>query len=386
MATPYVTKWYRFTALAAVVGVLGVAIYTWQSSRQTLESINAGEGVEEQKAGLTLQNVTLEQPDENGNLLWKVKAKEVTYSPDQQIADIKVVEGEFYQDDKPIYKVKGDRGIIDQEGREFVLEGNVVATGIDSNVTLRGQKLEWQPKQDLLLVENSIEGTHPQLKAKAQIARLYNKAQRLELEGGVVASTLQEPWFGMQATAMTWHIEQERIETQQGLKVEQFRGKDDPTVVDRVTGRRGEVKLDKNTVRLAEAVKLELLEQEPVVATSSVAFWNLEAETIVIDAPVQVQQPEQQVTVTASQARMDLKQQLINFMGDVRAIAAKDSSQLTANRLTWQIESQDVEAIGNVIYRQQNPATVVTGKRANGNLDRQTVVVSGGDVITEITP
>ncbi|MEM8806889.1 MAG: LPS export ABC transporter periplasmic protein LptC [Cyanobacteria bacterium P01_G01_bin.38] len=380
------TKWYKLTVIAAVVGVIGVAIYTWQASRQTLESINTPEEVEAQEPGLTLQNVTLEQPDENGNLLWKVKAKEVTYSPDQQIADIKAVEGEFYQDDRPIYKVKGDRGNIDQAGREFVLEGNVVATGIDSKVTLKGEKLEWRPKEDLLLVEDSINGDHPQLKASAQKARLYNKAQRLELEGGVVGTTTQAPWFGLQATAITWHLEQERIETKQGLKVEQFKSQDDKTVTDRVTGNQGEVKLDQKTVRLQENVKLELLEQEPVVTTSSVALWNLEAETVAINAPVRVQQPKQQLTVTAAQAQMDLKQQLINFMGNVRAIAAKDSSQLTADRLSWQIESQDVAANGNVTYRQQNPATVVTGQRANGNLDRQTVVVSGGDVITEITP
>ncbi|MEO1401921.1 MAG: LPS export ABC transporter periplasmic protein LptC [Cyanobacteria bacterium J06635_1] len=380
------TKWYRLTVIAAVVGVLGVAIYTWRASRQTLESIEPTEDVEVQESGLTLQNVTLEQPDENGNLLWKVKAKEVTYSPDQKIADIQDVEGEFYQNDKPIYKVKGDRGNIDQAGREFFLEGNVVATGIESKITLKGETLEWRPKEDLLLVENSINGTHPQLQATAQKARLYNQAQRLELEEGVIASTTQAPWFGLQATAITWHLEQERIETEQGLKVEQFKDKDDRTVINRVTGKRGEVKLAQKTVRIIENVKLELLEQEPVVTTSSIALWNLEAETVAINAPVRVQQPKQQLTVTATQAQMALKQQLITFIGNVRAIAAKDSSQLTADRLTWQIETQDVAATGNVTYRQQNPATTVTGKRANGNLNRQTVVVSGGDVITEITP
>ncbi|NEP19185.1 MAG: LPS export ABC transporter periplasmic protein LptC [Leptolyngbya sp. SIO4C1] len=378
-------KWYRWTVIAAAVAVLVVGVRTCQASRQTLRTINQAGSEAAPEPGLTLQNVTLEQPDEDGTLLWKVKAKEVVYSANQKIADIKEIEGEFYQDGKAIYKVKGDRGEVAQDAKVMRLEGNVVATGIESQLTLRGEELEWRPEEDLLLVENQISGTHPQLKATAQQARLSNQSQQLDLSGGVTAATTAEPWLGFQSEALTWYIDQARLVTETGLKTEQYRSQTDKTVTARLVGERGNVNLNQKTVLIENAVQLDLPEQ-PVRATSSIALWQIEDQQIVIDAPVQVQQPQQQVTISANQARMNLAAQVINFVENVRAIAAQNSAELLADRLTWQLESQDVTAQGNVSYRQQNPLTVLSGDRAAGNLERQTVVVTGGDVVTEIVP
>lgn len=58
------------------------------------------EAEEAAEPGLTLRNVTLEQPDENGVLLWRVNGEEVTYSSDRQVALITRPDGELFQDGK----------------------------------------------------------------------------------------------------------------------------------------------------------------------------------------------------------------------------------------------------------------------------------------------
>ena len=72
--------------------------------------------------------------------------------------------------------------------------------------------------------------------------------------------------------------------------------------------------------------------------------------------------------------------------GNARAVDQDTQSLLIADRLTWNITTQDVDGRGNVTYRQPDPAATVNGDRAIGNLDQQTVVVTGEDVVTEIVP
>jgi LPS export ABC transporter protein LptC len=378
-------KWYRWTIIAAFLAVLIVAIGTCQASRHALDDLDNLEPENVLEAGLTLKNVTLEQPGDNGQLLWKVKAKEVTYSPDQKFATVKQPDGEFYQNGRVIYRVTAERGEVEQDGEVLFLYENIVAIAVETQLTLKGNELEWRPAEDLLLVRNNIDGTHPQLKAIAEEARLFNTDKRLELEGGVTATTTQEPWMGLQAETLTWHLAEERLETEAALTLEQFKAKDDTTVTDRLVGNSGEFKLDEQIATLKGAVKLDLLEL-PLKATSEIAVWVLDKETITVDQPIRIEQPKQQLLATANQGRLELEKQIIYLMGNVQATSQKNNALLTADQLIWKLDSQDVEAVGNVNYRQNNPDTTLRGDRAVGNLDTQIVTVTGKDVVTEIVP
>lgn len=375
------TKWYRWTAIAAVAIVIaGVAFQAFQRSRPEPDSANI-DSAEEVETGLTLTDVTLEQPDENGDLLWRVKAKSVTYSLDKRLAQLHQPEGEFLQNGEVIYRVKADSGEVEQNGETLSLQGNIIANGVKNQLSLRGNELEWRPKEDLLVVRDRIIGNHPQLNASADEARVHSQDSRVELAGGVLAQTKEAPWVKFQAEAMTWYIDEQRIETDQPLQVQQFQSQDFRSVTDRIAGKSGVVRLDEKTVRLAEAVQLNLLEP-PLQMNSDSALWDLDQGRVTLDQPVQLRQ--QQVIVTADAARMELNQKTIYLTRNVRA-ARQNGSLLTADRLTWQFDSQQVEAEGNVRFRQRDPLVDVSGPRAVGNLEQDTVVVSGG-VVTEFVP
>jgi LPS export ABC transporter protein LptC len=143
-----ISRWYRWTVIAAIVVVIVVALRTCGfGSRLTEPEIGSSE-----ESSLTLQTVTLEQPDENGNLLWRLKAQSVTYSPDNQRAELKGLNGEFFQAGKTIYTVVADEGEVQQNGETLFLRGNLVATSKANELTLEGDRLKWQPKQDRLMM------------------------------------------------------------------------------------------------------------------------------------------------------------------------------------------------------------------------------------------
>lgn len=378
-------KWYRLTVIAALIAVTAVAVRTCQSSSDTLESLQNQENTAQTEAALTLKDVTIEQPDDNGGLLWRVKAKEATYSPDRRLANLKAPEGELFQDGKVIYRVNADQGEIREDGKSIFLQGNIVAISPDNKLTIKGNSLEWTPDEDLLLVRDNITGNSPQLQAKAQEARLFNKTNRLELFKGVVAMTKQEPWLGFKSEKLVWLLEQEILETDVPLLMERYVSKADRTVTDRITGQQGKFDLVKQQATLQKQVQLSAL-KIPLQTNSDLAVWNVKEGTVVIDKPVQIQHPKRKLAASANKGQLNLNTQILVLKGNARALSQNKKSLLVADEMAWNIQTQDVDGRGNVAYQQQDPAATVNGDRAVGNLERQTVVVTGQNVITEIVP
>ncbi|MBT9311456.1 LPS export ABC transporter periplasmic protein LptC [Leptothoe kymatousa] len=379
------SKWYRFTIIAALIAVIVVAVRTCQSSGDTLESIQNQEPTEQTEPELTLKDVTLEQPGENGGLLWRVKAKEATYSPDRRLASLKSPEGELFQDGKVIYKVKADQGEIREDGKSIFLQGNIVATSPDEDIVLKGKSLEWIPEDDLLMVKDSIVGEHPQLSATAQEARLFNKTKRLELFGGVVANTTEEPWMGFKSDKLVFLLDENKLQTDVPVQMERYVAKKDKTVTDRLVGNQGEFDLTKQQALLQQQVQMNALKL-PLQANSDEALWEVADGIVVLKQSVKIEHPKRKLTANAMQGRLNLDSQMLLLDGKVQAVSKDRQSLLLADQLTWNIQTQDVDGRGNVSYSQQDPAATVNGDRAVGNLERQTVVVTGNNVVTEIVP
>ena len=96
----------RWWPLAGVIGFIAIAVGVRTCSPTDSWLDNITDDSEQIDPGLTLRDVTLEQQDDSGQLLWKVDADEVTYSANQEIANLVNPEGEFYQDGELLYRVK----------------------------------------------------------------------------------------------------------------------------------------------------------------------------------------------------------------------------------------------------------------------------------------
>lgn len=338
----------------------------------------------EKESNLTFSDVTLEQADEVGRPVWKVRAKKAKYTKEKQIGEAETPYGELYQDGKVVYQVQAQQADIAQDGKQLFLKGKIIATDPRNGVVLRGNELEWRPKEDLLIVRNQLNGTHKQLQALAQEARVTTREERVEFSGGVVANSL-EPQMQMRTEHLIWRIKEEKLIGDRPVQMDHYKNNQ---ITNRGRGDAAEVNLKTKIATVKKNAQIELLDP-PVQIASNVMTWNLNTETVTTNSPVRVFHRAENLLVTANQGEMKIPQKTVYLTGNVYGVGQRRQS-LKSNTLTWYLDNQLVEAQGNVVYRQIDPAFAFTGEKASGNLQAETIVVTGGTsgnkVVTEIIP
>jgi LPS export ABC transporter protein LptC len=356
-----------------------------RGAERLAEDSSAAQAVD---TNLTFNNITLEQADDAGRTLWKVKAQQATYSPDQKVANVRNPDGDIYQDGKAIYHIQAERGEVLQNGDRIFLRGQVVATDLKSGAVLRGDELEWRPKPDLLIVRGNLRGTHTKLKMSANQARLQNKQRRMELLGKVIALTQQDPKMRMQSDHLIWEIDRELVTSDKPVQVQRIQA---DKAIDQAEAKQAEANLATNVVKLQQDANLILFDP-PLQVASNILVWNLAKQTLSTDQPVRILHRQQQVTITADRGRMDLEPKIGYLNDNVHAVDPQNQSELYADRLVWNIPTQKMDAEGNIAYSQVDPPATLRGAKAVGRLNNNTIVVSGGAdggdgrVVTEIVP
>ena len=342
------------------------------------------ESVQEDESNFTFQGVALEQFDEKGQPIWKVNAKQARYTKEKQIGNAENPYGELYQDGKIVYKITADKADIRQDGKQLFLKGKIVATDPENGVVLRGNELEWRPTEDLMIVRNQLNGTHKQLQAVAQEAKVKTREQRIDFFGGVVAKSV-EPQLQMKTERLTWMIEQEKLIGDRTMQIARFKNN---KVTDRGRGDAAEIFLKTKIVNITKNAFIELLDPLVQIASNSIT-WNLNTENVKTNAPLKVVHREEKITVSGNRGELKIPQNTVYVQGNVRGIGQKGQS-IQSNNLTWYLDKQSIEASGKVIYGQTDPQLTFKGDSATGNFKTENVVVKGGNsgdrVITEIIP
>lgn len=340
------------------------------------------------EGSLVFNNVTLDQADEKGRPLWKVKAKQATYTKDKKSAQIEKPTGDLFQDGKIVLQVSADKGEVQirQTGNKIFLKGQIYATDIRNSAVFKGDELEWSPKEDLLIVRNNLKGNHPQLQATAKEARYFTRTQQVELLGQVTALA-KNPDFQMKTERLLWQIKEQLANSDKRIQIERYKVK---TVTDRVEADKSQVNLKTKIATLQQNIQLTSIEP-PILMSTNSAIWNINGRTVVSDQPVKIVQQLENFVITANQGQVDLERKVANLTGGVQGINNKNQANLYANQMTWEIPTQKIQASGNVIYKQVNPPFNVSGPTAVGKLQDQSIVVSGGGtsgsrVVTEIIP
>jgi LPS export ABC transporter protein LptC len=333
----------------------------------------------------TLDNVTLEQSNEQGQIVWRVEATRATYSQDQQTAEIENPDGELYQDGEAVYQVSGDSGVVRQDGERIILSGNINATDLRSGAVLQGGELVWVPEEETLTIRKGLTGTHPDITIEARQAQLFSQDQRVELQGNVVAE-VRDPRVRLSGDRLNWLTEEQRITSNRRVNVERLRGQGDQTqVTDQLAGDQLNYRLDTQTLTMRNNV--EMVVRNPVMdLVTDTLVWKINDQLLTINSPLEANLRNGQVNLTGNQGEMDLEQEIFRLRGNVQATTRRNQSQLRGDRLIWDNTTQEVEAIGNVFYTQADPAMTTTAPRLTGTLNNQVFVMSGGRVVTEFIP
>ncbi|WP_427161176.1 LPS export ABC transporter periplasmic protein LptC [Aliinostoc sp. HNIBRCY26] len=336
-----------------------------------------------QESNLTFFDVTLEQADEDGRPVWRVKAKQAQYTKEKQIGEAQSPYGELYQDGKIVYQVTAEKADIEQDGKQLFLRGKIVATDPVNGIVLRGNELEWRPQEDLLIMRNQINGNHKQLQAVAQEAKVKTREQRMELSGGVVAKSV-DPQTQMRTEHLIWQIKEEKLIGDRPVQIDRYKNNQ---ISDRARGNAAEFNLKTQVAFLQKNAQLELSEPPMQIASNSM-IWNMKAENVITNSPIRIFHKAENLTVTANQGEMKIPQKIAFLTGNVNAIGQRRQT-LNAQKMTWYLDKKLLEAQGNVAYQQANPPVNFKGEKAVGNLQTENIVVSGGSgnrVVTEIIP
>ena len=333
---------------------------------------------------VTFFRIVFEQFDEVGRPIWKVKAKEAKYTTDKQVGQAENPEGELYQDGKVVYQIKAEKADIKQDGKQLFLQGKIVATDPRNGIVFNGNELEWRPQEDLLIIRNQLNGSHKQLQAVAQEAKIKTREQRVEFLGKVVAKST-DPQLQMQTEHLMWHIKEEKLFSDRPIQITKY---ENNKISGRGNGNAAEINVKTQIAILQPQAKLELIDP-PIQITSNSITWNINKENITTNSPIRVFHSAENVTVTANQGQMKIPEKTVYLTGNVNAVGQRRQS-LTSNLLTWYFDKKLLEAQGNVIYRQIEPKLTFQGETAVGDLATENIVVKGGNsgrrVVTEIIP
>ncbi|WP_201278209.1 LPS export ABC transporter periplasmic protein LptC [Scytonema millei] len=368
---------------APLIGVLlTLLLFGCEQRTQTAETVAQAPSSPPQQVqrDLTFNDVILEQSDKQGQLFWKVKSKQATYSKDRKTAQVENPVGQLFQDGKPVYDITAKTGEIQQDGAKLLLKGEIVAKAPAYNLVLRGNELEWQPNQDLLIVRDRLTGEHPQMQTVAKEAKVRSRAGIVEFLDGVQA-TAKESNVQMQTERLTWQFRAQKLIGDRPIKFDRYQNN---KITDRGTAGRGEYDLKTNIATLAQNAQISLLEP-PLQVNGNSLKWNVDTKTVIADQPVRVVQRQQQVTVSADRGRLETEKQVAYMNGNVKGVGQKQQT-VTSDALTWYIPTQQMEATGNVVYQQFQPPAILKGQKAVGKLDAQNFVVSGGRVSTQFVP
>jgi LPS export ABC transporter protein LptC len=375
-----VKRFLAFTFCLFTVSFLSAC----KEQTRTENKLKKDTSVTQIEGSLIFNNVTLDQADEKGRPLWKVKAKQAVYTKDKKVARVEKPTGDLFQDGKNVLQVSADKGEILGDGQQVFLNGHIVATDTRNGAVFKGDQLEWRPKEDLLIVRNNVKGDHPQLQASAKEGRYFTRKQQVELLGQVAAIS-KDPDLQMKTEHLLWQIKEQVVIGDRRLQMERYKEK---TVTDRVEADKSIVNLKTKIATLTQNIQLTSIDP-PLLMSSNAAIWNLNTQTILSNQPVRIVHQKENVILTANQGLVDLQRRVATLTGGAQGVGSQNQAKLFANQLTWDMPTQNILASGNVMYQQANPAFSTTGPTAVGKLQDQSIVVSsapGNRVVTEIIP
>ncbi|MGI0487092.1 LPS export ABC transporter periplasmic protein LptC [Pantanalinema rosaneae CENA516] len=368
-------------SILAVPVVIGSCNNQSQIAQQIAEDTK---DVDNFDTNFTFNDVTLEDFNPKGELWWRVKAIRANYNKDKKLALVQQPNGEFYQDGKLIIRATAEKGEVQQNGKTIFLRGNIVATDVRDGMVLKGNELEWRPKEELLLIRDNVTGTHKEVDASANAGRYLTRKRELTLDGKVAAN-VKNPRLLVNTEQLVWLVTQQQLISDRPLTMDRYKSKDDKTVTDQARANRGSMNLKTETVTIAQNAQLVMTKPALNVAGNEVS-WNLKSQMITSSQPIEIINRDQQVTLNGDRGELDLTTQVFYLFGNVRGYGARNGARLTADRLKWTDPTQQFEAEGSVTYSQAQPPFSTAGPKASGRMSDQSVVVSGGRVVSEFVP
>ncbi|URR35607.1 LPS export ABC transporter periplasmic protein LptC [Thermosynechococcus sp. HN-54] len=355
-----------------------------------------------------LQNLTLRQTNEKGQLLWLLQAAGARYQDDdRQQLEIQNLTGELKAEGKPAYKVAAKVVKVRQRQGQLWIEGRTTLTDLQHKGRIVADQLVWQGDRGVLIAQKNLQARYPQVTVTAK--RLEADSQRQELRAlnavQVTSAAKEVKDLRLNTESLVWQQQPNRL-------LAGVVGEGGVTVVgvagdrqgQRLQAQRAIWSISDQVVTLEGGVQVQL--PDPALRVDGeMVRWLIPQQQLVSDRPLRVAYPTQGIQGQANRGvfliaenraifdnaqinsqpqQAQLRAQRLNWWIPQQRVEAsgqveiqRPNAHLRTAQLIWRIPQQEVEAQGGVFYRQSHPRLQVQGQRAKGWLDRQEVIVSG---------
>ncbi len=333
---------------------------------------------------LSLSGTTIEESDENGQIIWKIRAKQLDYSPDRKVAKLEGLTGDLFENGKIVLQVSAAKGEVERDAEKIILKEKVIATDTRTQAIIKSELAQWYPQKNLLVIPEKLTGDRPDISISAQTGTYETKLQKLNLKGNVIANH-KNPRLQLKTEELAWEIAQQQINSDRPIEIWRYQGK---TIVDRLVGDRSRISLKDTLAVIENNVKLKSLKPNLEITTDILA-WNYTTRLVVADKTVQIYDRTKNITLIGDRGQVDLERSIATLRNSTQAIDRRQSSQLYANNLVWYFDKNTLEAVGNIKYQQERPKMTLIGDRAVGNLKSNQIIVTskqGKQVETKIIP
>lgn len=332
-----------------------------------------------------LDDATIENTDETGELLWRINGKDVIYSEDGKSAHFETVTGNVRQKGELIVQLQGDRGEMVNDGEKMILRDNVIVRDIRNEAIVRCDEIEWFARENLMIARKNLTISHEELEVTADEGHYFSLTQRLELRGNAIATGTKTP-MQLKTEKAIWQVPEKKLISETAIQADRY--DENEKITDRIFADKAEMDLETQIVTLQQNARSNSVDP-PVQVASNAIIWNMLGRTILANQPVRIVHNEESTVITANEGLINLQENVARLQGGVRGINARKQADLYANEAVWAMDLRRIDAQGNVIYKQLDPPLEMTGTRAVGEIDLDRVTVTRGNnkrVVTQFVP
>ena len=326
------------------------------------------------------RSLELRQRDPQGRLLWEISSPETRYDLSRRLAQARQLRGVIYQKGRPLYKLSASTAVVINDGELVQLEGPTRLERLDRErpAVITALRVRWYPKQERMEIDRSPQAVQGDLQLTAGLARFLLEAERLELHQQPLLVQRGEQPLRLELGSVAWWPGSGALEA------------------------RGPIR---GLRRLSSGAEQRL--------TAPTLSGNTSTQTIDLQAPVGLDAPDQQASLTGGPTQLNLLRRSISSDAPFQAryrqarlrgggfslssstttVTVRRGCQLQqggdtlkAESCRWNWTSDAVAAAGDVVVRRPAAGLETSATTLEGRLGAQGVALfkaPGGRVRTK---
>lgn len=291
------------------------------------------------------RSLELRQRDPQGRMLWEINSPETRYDLSRRLAQARRLSGVIYQQGRPLYRLSASTAVVINDGEVVQLEGPTRMERLDKErpAVVTALRVRWYPNQKRMEIDRSPKAVQANLELTAGLARFLLEEERLELRRGPLLIQRGEEALRLDLGSVDWWPSSGALKASGPVR-----------------GQR----------RLRSGAEQRL--------TAPALSGNTTNQTLDLGAPVTLQSPSEQASLTAGATRLNLLSRSISSSEPFQAHLRQGNLQ--GGAFTLESGSTTVTAGGGCRLQQNGDA--LQGETCRWNWTTGAVAASGDVVLT----